>query len=61
MGSVSTTGTAAHGLFLYVHAGAGVSSFQLSVEGAGSYVPRNIDVGPGLGVVLTVYPGRYAP
>ena len=59
--SVDTAGTAVHGLFLFVHAGAGVSSFQLSVEGSPTYVPRNVDVGPGRGVVLTVYPGRYAP
>ncbi|NNB85066.1 carboxypeptidase-like regulatory domain-containing protein [Corallococcus exiguus] len=59
--SVDTAGTAAHGLFLFVHSGAGASSFQLSVDGTDTYVPRNVDVGPGLGVVLTVYPGRYAP
>jgi hypothetical protein len=59
--SVNTEGTAAHGLFLFVHSGFGVSSFQLSVEGQDAYVPRNVDAGPGMGVVLTVYPGRYAP
>lgn len=61
LASVNTTGTAAQGLFLFVHSGFGVSSFQLSVEGMDAYVPRNVDAGPGMGVVLTVYPGRYAP
>ncbi|CAM3240418.1 carboxypeptidase regulatory-like domain-containing protein [Corallococcus sp. ZKHCc1 1396] len=59
--SVSQTGTASHGLFLYVHSASGVESFKVSVEGQDAYVPRNVDTGPGLGVVLTVYPGRYAP
>ena len=59
--SVNQAGTASHGLFLYVHSASGVESFQLSVEGSDTYVPRNVDAGPGLGVVLTVYPGRYAP
>ena len=61
LASVNPAGTASHGLFLYVHSASSVESFQLSVEGADTYVPRNVDAGPGLGVVLTVYPGRYAP
>ncbi|RKH46689.1 carboxypeptidase regulatory-like domain-containing protein [Corallococcus llansteffanensis] len=61
LASVNQAGTASHGLFLYVHSASGVESFQLSVEGSDTYVPRNVDAGPGLGVVLTVYPGRYAP
>ncbi|RYZ38560.1 MAG: carboxypeptidase regulatory-like domain-containing protein [Myxococcaceae bacterium] len=59
--SVSQAATASHGLFLYVHSAAGVESFKVSVEGQDAYVARNVDAGPGLGVVLTVYPGRYAP
>ncbi|MCY1040480.1 carboxypeptidase regulatory-like domain-containing protein [Corallococcus sp. bb12-1] len=61
LASVSQAGTASHGLFLYVHSAGVVESFKVSVEGQDAYVARNVDVGPGLGVVLTVYPGRYAP
>jgi len=59
--SVSQGATSATGLFLYVHSGAAADTFTLSVEGAQNYLPRHAGAAPGLGLVLTLYPGSYTP
>ena len=59
--SASQGATSATGLFVYVHSGAAADAFTLSVEGAQGYLPRHAGAAPGLGLVLTLYPGQLAP
>ncbi|WP_226994050.1 carboxypeptidase regulatory-like domain-containing protein [Myxococcus hansupus] len=54
-------GTGPQGLFVYVHSGVDADTFLLSVTGMEAYVPRNVGVAPGWGMVLTVHPGLYPP
>ncbi len=54
-------GTSANGLFVYVHSGGDAETFRVSVEGLDSYVWRNAGAMAGRGLVLTLYPGAYAP
>ncbi|WP_426756433.1 carboxypeptidase regulatory-like domain-containing protein [Myxococcus sp. Y35] len=54
-------GTGPDGLFVYVHSGLDADTFLLSVEGLEGYVPRNVGVAPGWGLVLTLHPGLYPP
>ncbi|MBJ6760401.1 carboxypeptidase regulatory-like domain-containing protein [Myxococcaceae bacterium JPH2] len=61
LSTVNQDGTSGSGLFVYVHTAKGLSAFHLSVEGAGNYVPRNVGASAGLGIVLTMYPGRFPP
>jgi hypothetical protein len=57
-GALDTQVTGPSGLFLYVHSGAQMETFKLTVEGAaGTYVPRNAGAARALGVVMTVSPG----
>ncbi|NMO18228.1 carboxypeptidase regulatory-like domain-containing protein [Pyxidicoccus fallax] len=58
---VGQDGTGADGLFLYVHSAGDAETFRLSVDGADTYVPRNVGAAPGWGLVLTVYPGQHPP
>lgn len=57
----SQDGTSATGLFVYVHSGAAAETFTLSIEGAQAYLPRNAGATPGVGLVLTLYPGSQPP
>ncbi|PTL84622.1 hypothetical protein [Vitiosangium sp. GDMCC 1.1324] len=59
--SADQTGTSATGLFLYVHSGAEAETFSLSIQGTQDYLPRNAGATPGMGLVLTLYPGSYPP
>lgn len=59
--AASQEGTGPEGLFVYVHSGMDADTFLLSVTGAEAYVPRNVGVAPGWGLVLTVHPGLYPP
>jgi len=61
LASVSEAGTAEGGLFVYVHSGGAAGAFRLGVEGVEGYVSRNVDIAPGWGLVLTMYPGRHPP
>ncbi|MCP3099050.1 carboxypeptidase regulatory-like domain-containing protein [Myxococcus sp. K15C18031901] len=61
LASMGQEGTAASGLFVYVHSGGSAEAFQLGVDGREGYVGRNVDVAPGWGLVLTLYPGRHPP
>ncbi|WP_224240139.1 carboxypeptidase regulatory-like domain-containing protein [Hyalangium gracile] len=54
-------GTSANGLFLYVHSGAEVETFRLSIHGSEDYVWRNAGAMPGHGLVLSLFPGTIAP
>ncbi|HZI13605.1 MAG TPA: carboxypeptidase regulatory-like domain-containing protein, partial [Myxococcus sp.] len=59
--SASQEATSATGLFLFVHSGAAMETFSLSVQGSKDYLPRNAGATAGLGLVLTLYPGTLAP
>jgi hypothetical protein len=59
--SASQDATSATGLFIYVHSGAEAETFTLSIQGSQDYLPRNAGATPGLGLVLTLYPGSFAP
>lgn len=59
--SATQDGTSTTGLFVYVHSGAAAETFSLSLEGAPAYLPRNAGAMPGLGLVLTLYPGNLSP
>jgi hypothetical protein len=59
--SASQDATSANGLFIYVHSGAAAETFSLSLQGSRDYLPRNAGATPGLGLVLTLYPGSIAP
>lgn len=59
--SATQDGTSATGLFVYVHSGAAAETFSLSIDGTQSYLPRNAGATPGLGLVLTLYPGNQSP
>ncbi len=59
--AASQEGTGADGLFVYVHSGMDADTFLLSVAGQEGYVPRNVSVAPGWGLVLTLHPGLYPP
>jgi hypothetical protein len=54
-------GTAAHGLFLFVHHGGPHDAFQFTLEGRPEYRARNAAVASGGGLVLWVYPGPQVP
>jgi hypothetical protein len=54
-------GTSAHGLFLYVHSGADTETFRVSLHGTETYMWRNAGATPGRGLVITLFPGTYAP
>lgn len=58
---VSQEGTSASGLFLYVHSGGDAETFRVSLPGTETYVWRNAGATPGRGLVLTLFPGSYAP
>jgi hypothetical protein len=53
--------TSASGLFLYVHSGRDAESLQLSLPDTPDAPPRHASIAPGLGLVLTLYPGTLAP
>jgi hypothetical protein len=59
--SASQAGTSPSGLFVYVHSGAGAESFRLSLPDAPLYLPRHASVAPGMGLVLTLFPGSLPP
>ncbi len=59
--SASQDATSATGLFLYVHSGGETELFSISVEGSTSYLPRHAGGTPGLGLVLTLFPGSAPP
>jgi hypothetical protein len=61
LSGLSQQGTSAHGLFLYVHSGAEAETFRVNVHGTERYVWRNAGATPGHGLVLTLFPGTYAP
>jgi len=54
-------GTSANGLFLYIHSGTDAETFRVNVHGTELYVWRNAGAIPGHGLVLTLFPGTYAP
>jgi hypothetical protein len=58
---VGQEGTSANGLFLYVHSGADAETFRVNVHSTEGYVWRNAGATPGHGLVLTVFPGTFAP
>jgi hypothetical protein len=59
--SVNEGGTSPNGLFLLVYSGADALAFKLGVEGQPDYRWRNVGAVPGVGLVLTLYPGRLPP
>jgi hypothetical protein len=59
--SASQDATSDNGLFLYVHSGAEAETFGLAIQGTREYLPRNAGATAGLGLVLTLYPGSFAP
>jgi hypothetical protein len=59
--STGQDATSANGLFLYVHSGEAAETFSLSIDGSQNYLPRNAGAAPGMGLVLTLYPGNIAP
>lgn len=59
--SASQEGTAGSGLFVLVWTADAPEAFRLSVDGHDGYLSRNVAGAPGLGLVLTLFPGRYAP
>jgi hypothetical protein len=61
LSQVGQSGTSAHGLFLYVHSGAEVETFRVSLHGTEAYLWRNAGATPGRGLVLTLFPGTTAP
>jgi hypothetical protein len=54
-------GTSGNGLFLYIHSGADAETFRVSLHGTEAYVWRNAGAMSGQGLVLTLFPGLYAP
>jgi hypothetical protein len=54
-------GTSASGLFIYVHSGAEAETFSLAIQGSKDYQARNAGAASGKALVLTLYPGSYAP
>lgn len=61
LSQVSQAGTSANGLFLYVHSGGDLETFQMSLHGSEAYVWRNAGAMAGHGLVLTLFPGTRAP
>jgi hypothetical protein len=61
LASVGEAGTSANGLFVLVYSGADALAFKLGVEGAPDYKWRNAGAVPGVGLVLTLFPGRLPP
>lgn len=61
LASAGQEGTAGSGLFVLVWTGGAPEAFRLTVDGQDAYLPRNVGGAPGLGFVLTLYPGAYAP
>lgn len=59
--SSSQDATSATGLFVYVHSGAAAETFSLSIQGSRDYLARNAGATPGMGLVLTLYPGSSPP
>ena len=59
--TVGETGTSAHGLFLFVFTGGDALAFKLGVEGQAGYKSRNAGAAPGVGLLLTLHPGRLPP
>jgi hypothetical protein len=60
--TVTTTGTSANGLFLYVHnADSNPKTFKLTVEGKPEYVQRNGGAAKDACLIMTVYPGTTPP
>lgn len=53
--------TSATGLFVYVHNGGDVDTFQFRVTGRAEYQQRNAGAAKDACLVLTVYPGTTAP
>ncbi len=53
--------TSANGLFLYVHTGADTETFRVRLHGNEGYVWRNAGATAGHGLVLTLFPGTFAP
>ena len=54
-------GTGASGLFLFVGSGGEAETFRLGVDGLEDYKARNAGTAPGVGLVLTLYPGNLQP
>jgi hypothetical protein len=61
LSQVSQSGTSSTGLFLYVHSGGDADTLRMSLHGTEDYVWRNASVAPGQGLVLTLFPGTFAP
>jgi hypothetical protein len=61
--SASRAGTSANGLFVYVHDGTatGPSPFTFAVKDMPDYKARNGIAAPGVGLVVTVFPGTTPP
>jgi hypothetical protein len=55
------TATASHGLFVYVHNGGDVDTFQFRVAGKAEYKQRNAGAVKDACLVLTVFPGTTPP
>ncbi|XXF78526.1 carboxypeptidase regulatory-like domain-containing protein [Myxococcaceae bacterium GXIMD 01537] len=61
---LSTAGeeaTSASGLFLVVGTAGEAEAFRLSVEGQETYMEHNAATAPGVGLVMTLGPGRFQP
>lgn len=61
LSSVNQEGTSEDGLFVYVHTGLAAEAFRVSVEGETGSVSRNVVIGPGWGLILTLHPGLHPP
>jgi hypothetical protein len=61
--SASRAGTSANGLFVYVHDGTatGPTPFTFAVKDMPDYKARNGIAAPGVGLVVTVFPGTTPP
>ena len=59
--SAGRDATSASGLFVYVHSGADTEVFGMTVAGRRDFVLRNVGATPGLGLVVTLYPGGATP
>ncbi|GMU62534.1 MAG: hypothetical protein AMXMBFR34_42970 [Myxococcaceae bacterium] len=53
--------TASHGLFVYVHNGGDVDTFQFRITGKAEYKQRNAGAAKDACLVLTVFPGTTPP
>jgi hypothetical protein len=61
LASAGQEGTSPSGLFLFVGAGAQAEAFHLGVDGPQGHPWHNAATAPGVGLVLTLHPGRHRP